>query len=603
MSPERRQRDDVSSGGFQVTVALAEARASVRAGRIGAGRRHGLRTADWVTGAAFLAFALFLLKGLWGNTGSGFLTLSGNDQYMFEWFFAEVAHSVTNGQNPLGTTLQNYPFGINNMANTAVFGLSIPLIPITLAFGPTVSFVLALTFGLAGTAFGWYWFYTRFVGAHPVAAALGGALCGFAPAMVSHTNGHVNFAFAALLPWIAMRLVAATASVRPVRDGIVLGLLVAWQIFIGEEPLLIFAFGVGAFVIGYAIFDRTHFVECAKAAFRPLAIGVGVTLALVGFPLWWQFFGPQAYHGLGHGRADNDLFEFLQFPMNSIGYQLWPGEKLSVNATEHNAYFGWPLLVLIAVAAFALWSRKVVRAAVVAILAMVVLSLGRELTVGGDDTGIWMPWSLFYQLPLLDSLMELRLAMACLPFLGLLLAMAVDAAIKHGDRRVTIAGVAGAVLALLPITPLPLPTKEKPAVPEFITAGLWKDYVDDGSVVFVPLPSGSRGFPLDWQAKADFGFPLAQGYFLGPDGEGAGRYAPNPRASGDLFARVARTGKVPTISDAQRLTFISDLKYWDADVVILPDVKYADELNRVLTQLFGRPGTYAGGVWVWSFDL
>ena len=188
-----------------------------------------------------------------------------------------------------------------------------------------------------------------------------------------------------------------------------------------------------------------------------------VSLAIVGLPLWWQFFGPQSYHGLGHGRADNDLIEFIQFPMNSIGYQLWPGEKLSVNATEHNAYFGWPLILLLAVAAFALWSRSVVRAAVVSILAMVVLSLGRELTVFGDSTGIWMPWSLFYKLPLLDSLMELRLAMACLPLMGLILALAVDAAIRNGDRRIMIAGVAAAILALIPITPLPIPVNEKPA--------------------------------------------------------------------------------------------------------------------------------------------
>ena len=164
-----------------MTVALAEARVSVRAGRKVVAERLPVRVADWITGAAFLFFALYLLKGLWTNTESGFLYLSGNDQFMFEWFFAEVAHSVVNLQNPLGTTLQNYPVGINNMANTAVFGLSIPLIPITLLFGPTASFVTALTLGLAGTAFGWYWFYTRFAGAHPIAARPSVVHCAASP--------------------------------------------------------------------------------------------------------------------------------------------------------------------------------------------------------------------------------------------------------------------------------------------------------------------------------------------------------------------------------------------------------------------------------------
>ena len=43
--------------------------------------------------------------------------------------------------------------------------------------------------------------------------------------------------------------------------------------------------------------------------------------------------------------------------------------------------------------------------------------------------------------------------------------------------------------------------------------------------------------------------------------------------------------------------------YWDADVVVLPHVAHAEELYSVLSQLFGRSGTYTGDVWVWTFDL
>ena len=51
--------------------------------------------------------------------------------------------------------------------------------------------------------------------------------------------------------------------------------------------------------------------------------------------------------------------------------------------------------------------------------------------------------------------------------------------------------VAGLVVAaLLPIFPTPLPTAERAPVPEFITAGHWRDCVRPGGVLVpVPLPT------------------------------------------------------------------------------------------------------------------
>ena len=48
--------------------------------------------------------------------------------------------------------------------------------------------------GLAGTAAAWYWFMRRRGLVRP-AAAVGGWVTGFAPAMVSHANGHPNFEY------------------------------------------------------------------------------------------------------------------------------------------------------------------------------------------------------------------------------------------------------------------------------------------------------------------------------------------------------------------------------------------------------------------------
>lgn len=78
--------------------------------------------ADLVVAALYLAGAAYVLSGQWRDTAHGYLVKSGQDQSMWEWFFAETAHAVIHLHNPLGTNLQNYPDGVNMMANTAMFG-------------------------------------------------------------------------------------------------------------------------------------------------------------------------------------------------------------------------------------------------------------------------------------------------------------------------------------------------------------------------------------------------------------------------------------------------------------------------------------------------
>lgn len=549
----------------------------------------------------YLSGAIFVLWRLWGGLNSSLL-LHNQDQAMMEWFFAFDAHALVNLENPFFTTLQNYPVGFNGMANTLLLGLGIPLAPVTLIFGATATFAVALTLGMAGTAFGWYWLFSRKLGLHQAAAVIGGALCGFGPAAISHAHGHVNFVFGVLLPLIVIRLLAAERSVRPIRDGVILGLLVSWQIFIGEEPLLLFVFGCALFGLGLLAFDRERALSWTRGALRPVSIGIATTIAISGVPIWWQFFGTQSYHALDHTKTSNDLAEFVQWPDRSVGNLLWSSERLSLNPTELSAYYGL-LLVLVVAIVVAMWSRPLVRAAGVAIAVMCVLSLGSEVSIGGNETGIPLPWALLRELPPLGSAVELRFAGACLPLIAMIVAIAVDATLRNRNRDMRILGIGGLAVALVPLIPTPLEVMPRQVVPAFVTEQMWVDYVDDGSVVFVPLPDHTRGEPLRWHAAADFGFPIAGGYFVGPASNGVGSHDPDPRPTTELLRQVALTGQVPTITEADRLRFIEDLLYWDADVVVLPHTFMDLQFYKVMTDLFSSQGTYIGDVWVWRFDL
>ncbi|RZK96094.1 MAG: glycosyl transferase [Rhodococcus sp. (in: high G+C Gram-positive bacteria)] len=559
--------------------------------------------ADAAAVVFYVGLAAFVLARQWKHLGTGYLVRSGQDQTMWEWFFAVAARSLVHLENPLSSDLQNYPLGVNLMGNTAMFGISIPLAPVTLLFGPNVTFTLALTLGLSGTAIAWYWVFSRHVVSSRFAAVVGGGLCGFAPALISHTNGHPNFVALFLLPFIALAVIRLGSGVRPVRDGVVLGLLIAYQIFLGEEPLLIYALAFAVFGCAFAASRPRAAFAAAKRSIKGFAVAGAVALAIAAVPLWWQFFGPDSYRAIEHGPVGNDTEAFTSFPTSSLAGE--PGSaEFSMNATEENAYFGWPLLILLGLSALWLWRMPLARAAAATVALMGVLSLGTSLTIGGWDTGIPLPWKLISHLPLLESVLESRFAMGCLPAAALLLALGTDRALasaREGQRTTTLLWVGWLAVALLPLAPTPLAVVQRDIAPNFFTDGTWREYVTDGSVVTVPLPSPENARMLRWQTEQDLAFPIAGGYFVGPAGsEQRGKYGPDDRPTALLLASAQSSGQVPVIDDATKAQALADLKFWNADVLVLPHTQNDRALRETVRQLVGSPARSVDGVWVWD---
>jgi hypothetical protein len=550
-------------------------------------RRFPGTRADLVIGAVYLFLAVYVLSGQWRDTHNGYLVKSGQDQFMWEWFFAETAHAIAHLQNPLGTHLQNFPAGVNMMANTAMFGVGVPLAPVTMVFGPTVTYVLVLTLGLSGTAFAWYWLFSRELVRSRFAAAVGGLFCGFAPAMISHANAHPNFVLLAALPAIAIVLIRmsrralaeepparqgllrawsvrakyfvaarftshassvgteslpgpriwrdtlqmrATRTRRTGRDMTLLAGLLTLQIALGEEPLLIFAFAFGVFAIVYFLHRPRAGVRVVRALAPAVAGATLITVALTAIPLWWQFCGPQSYSSIDHGPMGNDLKSLVQFPSESLGGEFSPGQNVAINPTEQNAYFGWPLLILVAVTAILLWRRRdragnerpgyrVVRACTAVILGFGVLSLGATAMLGTQTTGITLPWHWLAHLPLLNTVLETRFAMAVIPAIAAILALATEGALGYWQNSLTepraLIWFAALGLALTPLTPTILPVTHRPDVPSFFTDGTVDRYAAGGSVVIAPPPTRLDARPLRWQYAANFEFPIAGGYFVG----------------------------------------------------------------------------------------
>jgi len=112
--------------------------------------------------------------------------------------------------------------------------------------------------------------------------------------------GHYQLQFAVLPPLIADAIVRLwLGPLRPVRSGAWLGLLMAAQLFIGEEMLFESVLAAAILLLVLAVSRASRRVAAARssAAARGLVTAAVVAAALSSWGLWTQFAGPLTQHG------------------------------------------------------------------------------------------------------------------------------------------------------------------------------------------------------------------------------------------------------------------------------------------------------------------
>ncbi|MFE7169019.1 dolichyl-phosphate beta-glucosyltransferase [Streptomyces sp. NPDC057616] len=567
-------------------------------------RMRAARPADLVAVVLFLLMAAGLYSGRLFDPDHRYLADSLQDQNQWEWFFAVTADNVAHLRNPLFSDLQGFPDGVNLMANTVMLGLSVPFAPLTLLAGPAVCLSVVMTLGLAATAAAWYWLIVKRVVPKRAPAFVGASLAAFAPPMVSHANAHPNFVILFMIPLIVDRALRLCTGARVVRDGIVLGLMAAYQVFLGEEPLLLAMIGMVLFAAAYGAVRRDVAAQCWRPLLNGLAIAAAVCLPLVVGALAWQFAGPQSYGSVLHGDdAGNSPLALLSFAERSlIAGDAHRANSLSLNPTEQNAFYGWPLVLLAFGIAVRLWEQALVKALAVTAAGAALLSLGPRFRIPTTDQVYPGPWAPLAKLPLFESVIEGRVAMVCAPALGMLLAIALERLTATRGLGTQYLGLLGVCLALLPLIPAPLKAVERPATPAFFTDGAWKPYVRPGeSLVPVPLPDPGSAEALHWQQEAGLGFKLPGGYFNGPWGKKRiGIYGASPRYTSQLLRDVRYTGVIPAIGANWRAQAKRDFAYWRAGALVVTPQPHDDVLRKAVTELVGRDGKWVHGVWVWD---
>src|SRR5580704_3526261 len=301
----------------------------------------------------YLLGALAVTLWLWRDPASRTVAGNPNDADQIAWFFRYDATAVAHLRLPaLVTTAMNAPQGVNAMWNTFMMLPGVLLAPVTLLFGPQSALTLFMTAGFAGSATAMFAVLKRWDVSGP-AAALGGAVYGFSPAVLHSAIGHYDLQFAVLPPLIVhICLRLATGRTSAVRGGLWLGLLVTAQVFITEETLLATAMAVVIILAVLAVSRPRAVADKIARVAAGLGVAACVTAVIAGYPLWMQFFGPLPQHGspFTPDFFKNDLSSFV-VPSSYLLFHTSASAAAALryqgHLPEYVGYLGWPLIIVL----------------------------------------------------------------------------------------------------------------------------------------------------------------------------------------------------------------------------------------------------------------
>jgi hypothetical protein len=551
------------------------------------------RLVDVLAVGVFLALGWYLTSGFWVDPDRRLPSfLDGADEMLTQWFLAHSAHAVVDLSNPFFSTMLGAPRGVDIAGEASVLGLGLALAPLSLLAGVGVTACLVMTGSMVGTAATWYWLLSRPLGlARGVALAVG-LFCGFAPPLVCDASaGHQHVSFQFLVPLIVLRVVRVAQGQRPVRDGVVLGLLVAVQALIGEEILLLTAMATTVFLAAYAVRRWGRARAAVPALLRGGSVAVMVGGMLLAVPLWYQFAGPQHFSGnpqspLPFGRT---VLDYLGLPghtpwWSSAGAWRMGAPTLGLPVVLVLLLFGWPL------------RRSVVFTSALAVaVVMAALSLSVHIRIRNRVLPVPGPWRLFGHLPVFQWVIPARLDQLVIPAVGVALALILQRAVtrwRAGARWLPSAVVLAAAFALLTLTPSRFATITLPAVPRFVTTGAWQRYVPAGhTLVTVPAPDLQSFDGMRWATASTCGIPIPGGYFIAPTADGGHTaFGPPYTWTTRMWDSIDATGQVWQVRPGDRDRLLADLRYWQASVVVLvPTREHTDALRASVEELLGAP--------------
>jgi hypothetical protein len=578
-------------------------------------------TAHGLAAVLYLALALVAWSGVWLHHPTSTSTCGCGDTSLLTWFMAWPAYALRHGDALFFSTRALHPYGINLPANTSFLAISVPLAPVTWAFGPVASLNVAATLAPVATALSARALLLRWTTWQP-AAFLAGLFYGFSPFVIENlTLQHVEFATLVVPPllfWCLDELLVRQRG-RAWVWGLALGGLGTLQFFLSSELLVVCilaaAIGTGLLVVAGLVRDRRAVMARLGHAATGLATAGLTGLVLLAYPAWYAVAGPRALPA--------QVYPDIQYFGSAWKTLLLPADARDrgPNAVlETYGYFGSHPVLLgylgLGTAAVLLvglvWFRRDGRLWFCAAM-LVVLEL---LSLGA----VAWPWRLFDHLPLIENVVPDRIAGIADLFAAVMLGVVLDRARawgpaapgRHVPRPGTLVAWALAATALLPLALLyRLPFTTRPVdVPRwFTTVGTTVPTTD--VVLTYPYASSGLRAPMTWQAVGGLRWSLVGGGSITPTppAHPSARQRSNARAALDLENLSDGYLPLPTGRPVESARLRLALHAWGVTTVVVPsEAGWPPALRgrsvpvavATFAAALGKAPRLEAGAWVWN---
>lgn len=551
----------------------------------------------------YLAAAALLHHRVLGDLSGSATGRVSSDSSLFTWWLGWTWHAITHGLDPLTSTWQNAPAGVNGMWNTGVPVLGVLLGPVTATAGPVVADNVAMILGPVVSAYLAHRCLAVLVGPRWI-RAVAGLVYGFSPFVVAHAwVGHVNLVWSVFPPvvlWAAVRVLARPA--RPWLAGALLGLAFTLQLGLYTQTVALGALALLVVALVLAVSAPRTALRRVPSVARSVLAMAGVAAVLCAYPVYVLLAGPSRPRGSirDAGETGADAANLVvPSPLTAIR----PGTEalaaqLRAYPGEQGSYLGVAMLLVVLAAVLLVRSRAVVLTSIVTLL-LAVLSLGTSISVLDRDAEVWLPWRLLLDVPLVGQAEAGRLA----PFVALGVVTVWALALEHltQDRtggRWRRAGRGVAVVLVLAAAATWIPADDQrttdAGAPAFFLAGT--PGLAPGAIVeLVPRPSQDwkrdGGVPVRWQALAGFSYRQTGGYFIG----GSDTTPVLHDAEIGAFQQGVLDGGRGDVAAARR-----DLAARQVSAIVLVPAAVADPGATLgwARAVGGNPGRYTDDVWI-----
>lgn len=458
-------------------------------------------------GYAAVSFGYFGWR-LLPHPGRAFMGTS-QDPLIFMWSFAWWPHAIGSWTNPFVTHVLYAPQGVNLAWATSVPTLSIAFAPLTLLFGPVVSYNIAallLPALAAWTAYLLCLHLTRSVWP----SLVGGYLFGFSSyVMGQQFEGHLNLTGVFLLPLVALTIVRYVQGGLD-RRGLAwrLGLLLALQLGISTEIALTMTLVLaGGLVLAYVLARDARPRLLSAAA--PVAAGYGIAGVLASPLLAFAVIGFPGKSFTGAELSGTDLMNvLLPTHLNALGGSMFNSVNDNFNNVESALYLGPPTLLIVALYAWRTRRSAATRFLVAGLALSILVALGVALRVDGTRVSA-LPWALSRHVPGLVNVRFPRFGTYVALAAAVIVALWTATTRGRVYQRPYLLPVL-AVAALVPAVAHAGYSSRAARVP-FFTDGSYKSCIARNATVVV-FPFGIQGDSMLWQAESGFRFRLAEGY-------------------------------------------------------------------------------------------